>query len=67
MTTDTIEALLERMRARADEHGLSVRCPDCGAGAGKWCLRDMSVPHTRADQIVRHPNRVALARSMKES
>jgi hypothetical protein len=61
----TIETLIDQMKAKAEARGLSVRCPDCGAGAGKWCLEDMSVPHRTADQIVTHPNRVALAQSMK--
>ena len=62
MTTDTTERLIEKLRATADAHGLAVRCPVCNAGKGRYCLKDMSKLHTSADEIVLHPERVALAR-----
>lgn len=29
---------VRKMQANAVAHGLNVRCPDCNAGIGKWCI-----------------------------
>lgn len=54
----TINSLIEQMKARAAAHGLSVRCPECNAGIGKWCRIDMA---DQSSAIVKHEARVALA------
>jgi hypothetical protein len=35
---ERITQLIEGMKANADAHGLDIRCPDCNAGIGKWCI-----------------------------
>ena len=58
-TQDRINGLIEGMKERAADHGLSVRCPVCNAGIGKWCRVDTTDP---TSAIVKHKPRVAEAR-----
>lgn len=56
---------MAQVRAAADErakvYGLRVRCPRCGAGVNKFCLRDGVMAYNGpADRVV-HAERVALA------
>ena len=59
---ERIDTLIARMREVAADHGTSVRCPECGAGAGKFCrvaMRDTPEAEYRA--IVLHPKRIDAA------
>ncbi len=35
---DRIADLLAQALRAANVHGLDIRCPDCHAGIGKWCI-----------------------------
>lgn len=35
---ERIAALMQQTKDTAVSHGLMVRCPDCNAGIGKWCI-----------------------------
>ncbi len=64
MTVDEHEMAIERILREARERytamGLDYRCPTCGAGAGKFCLKPGVKVHRSADDIAIHPERVAL-------
>ena len=58
MAKPTTLELVRQIQSRAEAYGLSVRCPECNAGIGKWCRVDMT---SDSSAIVRHEARVAAA------
>lgn len=60
------QAVMDAMRARAEARGLSVSCPRCGAGIGKFCLKPGFERHETAADIDVHTERVTLARTDAE-
>ena len=58
----TIVEMLEAAAKRNHEaFGTNVRCPECGAGIGKFCLKAGVAVHQTAADIAVHARRVALA------
>ena len=55
------EILAAQQRRHREQYGITVRCPRCNAGIGKFCLREGVTVHQSAADIVTHAERVALA------
>jgi len=64
-TADIAAPFMAHAEARDKALGLSVRCPVCNHGIGKFCLKDGVARHMTASDIAVHPERVALANSRK--
>jgi len=58
----TTEDLIKRIQSNNKARGLDVRCPVCGAGVGKFCLKAGVTAHRSADDITAHAERIALSR-----
>lgn len=56
-----IETLAAMSKRNKEVYGMTVRCPECNAGIGKFCLRAGVTVHNDASDIVIHEARVVLA------
>lgn len=60
-TAEIAAPFMTYAEARDKALGLSVRCPVCNHGIGKFCLKDGVARHMTFRDIAVHPERVTLA------
>ena len=61
MTFDPIQIMAAQKARQNADFGLSVRCPTCGTGIGKFCLRAGIKSYNGPADRIRHEDRVAAA------